>query len=170
MQDTRFHHSVLFLTQHTARTSFALAINRPTEHRVNEILEPLSLEFEENPLMYWGGPVSPSTVWMLHDSDWQSQGTAPVTDQWSITSHAQMFTNIQQLGWPQRYRLMFGHCGWGPGQLAAELEGREPWSHRSSWLVLHQPDPDWLVNGPVDELWRQATAFCGQQTVDTWMA
>lgn len=170
MQDTRFHHSVLLITQHSQRASFALCVNRPTEHRLNDILEPLTIRFPQNPQMYWGGPVSPSTVWMLHDSAWSSQGTAPVTDQWSITSHHQMFDHIQAQGWPQQYRLMFGHSGWGPGQLTAELTGQDPWSHRSSWLVLHGPDPDWLLNPQVEELWRQATAFCGQQTVDSWMA
>jgi len=71
---------------------------------------------------------------------------------------------------PKRFRIMFGHASWGPGQLEAELEGREPWDHKSSWLVAHRPDPDWLINYEVDNLWSSSCSLCSQQTVDTWMA
>jgi putative AlgH/UPF0301 family transcriptional regulator len=64
---------------------------------------------------------------------------------------------------------MFGHASWTGGQLEAELEGRDPWDHRSSWLVAHQPDPQWLINYDVDNLWSSSCSLCSQQTVDSWM-
>ncbi len=169
MPDPRFSHSLLLVTAHSAQGSHALCVNRPTEHTLKDILDPLDIQLDQNPQLYWGGPVSTQTVWMLHDPDWQIENTLNINGDWSVTSHYKMFDKMAQGDYPERYRIMFGHASWDKGQLAAELEGREPWSHRSSWLVLHRPNPDWLLNSDVESLWTSSCSLCSQQTVDSWM-
>ena len=73
MPDPRFNQSVMFITHYNSRGAYALCMNKPTEHTLNTIVEPLGLKFKIDHPLYWGGPVSLSTVWMLHDSDWSEQ-------------------------------------------------------------------------------------------------
>lgn len=169
MPDPRFNKTVLFLTQYNTRGAYALCLNRPTEHTLNEIVKPLGLEFIDDQPLYWGGPVSLSTVWMLHDTDWSVSNTMRVNEHWNITSHEEMFHHLSKGVWPKRYRIMIGHAVWDAGQLDAEIEGEEPWSHRSSWLAVKNPDPNWLTDLEPEQLWPSSCSICGQQTVDSWM-
>lgn len=170
MLDHRFENTVLLLTHHDDEMSLALALNKKSNYRVNEILKPFKISLDSNPVLYWGGPVNPTTIWMLHDADWQIENTGKLNDDWAVTSHENMFHELQSGNWPSRYRIMCGHCAWAPGQLEGELEGIAPWDHKSSWLVAHDPDKNWLLGCDPDDLWQKATSFCGQQTVDSWMS
>ena len=170
MPDPRFTNSVLLVTHHGSRASQALCLNKPSEYTLKEIVGPLKLDLDRDPTLYWGGPVSPNTVWMLHNPEWSTLGTVVINDEWSMTSHMQMFNKIAQNEWPERYRIMFGHSTWGPGQLHRELEGAEPWDPDASWLVVHRPDPEWVINLDVSHLWSSACGVCGQQAVSSWMS
>jgi hypothetical protein len=50
-----------------------------------------------------------------------------------------------------------------------ELDGKEPWDHDSSWLVVKDPNTDWLYNYEAAGLWTSSCSICSQQTVDSWM-
>jgi putative transcriptional regulator len=168
--DPRFHKTVLFVTHHAASGAFALCVNKPTTHTLKDIIEPLNLELDHDCMLYWGGPVSPTTVWMMHDNSWAVENTIRVNSDWSITSNLGMFHKMAQGQWPQRYRIMFGHASWAPGQLDRELEGREPWDHDSSWLVVKDPDAAWLYDQKPHALWNSGCGICSQQTVNSWMS
>lgn len=170
MPDPRFEHGVMLVTHHNSRGAFALCVNRQTEHTLKDILEPIDITMDRDVPLYWGGPVGTNTVWMLHDPQWSVDNTMRIDDNWAITSHLHMFNKMSQGDWPSRFRIMFGHASWQAGQLEAELEGREPWDHKSSWLVAHRPDPEWLINYDPEELWTSSCSLCSQQTVDSWMA
>ena len=170
MPDPRFTNTVLLVTHHGSRASQALCLNKPSEYTLNEIIKPLNLRLDRDPRLYWGGPVSPNTVWMLHDPNWLTEGSVMINSEWAMTSHMQMFNKIVNDSWPDRYRIMFGHSTWGPGQLESELDGADPFPLEGSWLVVHKPNPDWLVNSSVDHLWSSSCGLCGQQAVDSWMA
>jgi putative transcriptional regulator len=106
---------------------------------------------------------------MLHDSDWSVNNTMRINDQWSITSHEEMFHHLSKGVWPTRFRIMIGHASWDAGQLDAEIEGEEPWTHSSSWLCVKRPDPNWLFDLDAEQLWSGSCSLCGQQAVDSWM-
>jgi len=170
MPDPRFTNTVLLVTHHGRLASQALCLNKPSEYTLKDIVGPLDLELDQDPRLYWGGPVNPNTVWMLHDTDWATEGTVAINNQWSMTSHMQMFNRIAQGSWPQRYRIMFGHSTWSAGQLVQELEGHEPWDPDASWLVVHDPDPTWMVTSDTSHLWNGACSLCGKQAVNSWMS
>lgn len=169
MPDPRFERSVMLVTHHNTRGAFALCVNRPSEHSLRDILEPIDIKVDQDWPLYWGGPVGLNTVWMIHDPEWSVDNTMRIDQHWAITSHINMFTKMSQGDMPSRFRIMFGHASWDAGQLAAELEGKEPWTHRSSWLVAQRPDPEWLLDSDVDNLWSSSCSLCSQQTVDSWM-
>jgi putative transcriptional regulator len=170
MPDPRFNKSVLMLTHYNSQGAYALCLNRKTDYTLNEIVRPLGLEFIDDQPLYWGGPVSLSTVWMLHDRDWSVSNTMQINRDWNITSHEEMFHHLNKGHWPQRFRIMIGHSTWDAGQLDAELEGHEPWTHKASWLTVKHPDPNWLIDLSADQLWPSSCTISGHQAVDSWMA
>ncbi len=169
LPDPRFDRTVIFLTYNNSRGSFGLCMNRRSEHTVNEILKPLDIVLDQDQPLYWGGPVNPTTVWMLHDSDWSIDNTVPIDEHWSLTSSTSMFDKIGSEGYPKRFRIFFGHSSWAPGQLNRELQGEEPWHHEHSWLTVKDPDSLWLINCDPENLWTTSCSICSQQAVEGWM-
>jgi putative transcriptional regulator len=167
--DSRFRKAVLLLTHDHDGGSFALCVNRPTQHTLQDVLEETGIESSMNFPVYWGGPMSPGTVWMLHSSEWDTEHTITINDEWSMTSNISMFHHLADGDCPQHFRIMFGYCSWAQGQLQAELRGLPPWSQKHSWLVADNPGPEWLLEAPVEELWEDAAQLSGQQAVASWL-
>lgn len=173
MVDPRFTKTVLLLTHNDDDGSFAFCLNRPSGYSIKDLLsenEDLSdLEINFNFPVYWGGPVNPQTLWLLHDTEWNMPKTIQVNRNWSMTSHVSMFHHIADGDIPKRFRIMFGYSGWGPNQLEAELEGHYPWKKQHSWLIAKNPDPEWLFDRPEDELWSQSIELSASQAVNEWL-
>lgn len=172
MPDLRFRKSVLMLTHEHEQGMTGLCLNKPTPHTLQDIAREIGLDLDPhmNFPLYWGGPVSHTTVWMLHSSEWSIDETLELNSQWSMTSNIKMFAHISDGDIPRHMRLMFGYCSWAPGQLEAELLGSPPWHHSSSWLVAKNPGPEWLFETDPDDLWIQATDLAGHQAVNSWLS
>jgi len=106
---------------------------------------------------------------MLHDRDWSVSNTMQINEHWNITSHEEMFHQLSKGVWPKRFRIMIGHATWDAGQLDAEIQGEEPWSHNTSWLAVKHPDPNWITDLEPEQLWSSSCSICSQQAVDSWM-
>lgn len=167
--DPRFRKTVLLLTHDHKGGSFALCVNKPTEHTLQDIVDELGIETNINFPLYWGGPVNQNTVWMLHSSEWECEYTVPINADWSMTSNISMFTHMADGDYPNQFRLMLGYCSWSPGQLKSELEGLPPWNHNSSWLIANNLGPEWLFEQPIDLLWENATTLSSHQAVNQWL-
>ena len=168
MPDPRFHKSVLLLSHDNSEGSFALCLNRPLDRRVREILDD-RLMLNLNMPLYWGGPVNPQTIWMLHDSEWHCEHTISVNDHWSMTSHLSMFQSIANGDHPDYFRIFSGYAAWSVGQLEMEMEGRGPWRPESSWLIARNVSPDWALEQDETDLWSQAVELSAKQAVGQWM-
>lgn len=169
MPDSRFRKSVIMLTHDTANGSFGLCLNKPSEHLVTDIIQEIVPDMVLDVPLYWGGPVHPTTIWMLHDSDWETEYTIRVNDHWSITSNESMFHHMADHDYPKHFRIFFGYCNWAPMQLRKELDGVPPWNVNNSWLIARDPDKDWLMDLAEDELWASAASLSGTQAVAQWM-
>lgn len=166
------------LTHSHSAGSFALCVNKPTKYTVQDLIEQATFELDididmdcelQFPL-YWGGPVSPSTIWMLHSSDWTlTDTTVEINEQWSMTSNINMFYHLADGDMPREFRIMYGYCSWAPGQLECELAGREPWRPEHAWLVARNLGPEWLFNQASEDLWENATTLSAHQAVDSWL-
>ena len=167
--DRRFNKSVIMLTHSLHGSTFGICVNRPTTHTLQDVLLETGIEANINFPIYWGGPMNPGTVWMLHSSEWSIQPTININEAWSMTSNIAMFHHLADGDYPQHFRIMFGFCSWARDQLRAELKGMPPWTHNHSWLVAENPGPEWLFEQPVDDLWREATELCSHQAIDSWL-
>lgn len=169
MIDKRFNKTVLMLTHYAEDNAMALCLNRRTDQMLSKIIKPLGLDLNWDEPLYWGGPVSPTTVWMLHDSRWDYGATLNINDQWSISSSEQMFHELASGNLPHYYRFFFGFTSWTGSQLQGELEGQPPWSRRYSWLIVNEPSQEWITETDAEDLYDQSLELCGTQAVEHWL-
>lgn len=170
MQDKRFEKTVLLLSRFDNTGSFAICLNRPTNFNISAIGKELGLDKELPFTMHWGGPITTGSVWMVHTTDWENEQTVKINDNWNLTSSEGMFHSMADGDVPKEFRIMYGYCSWAPSQLEMELAGQHPFSKKSSWLVMNNPDPEWVFDVPINELWEASVFKAGEQIVDTWIA
>jgi len=170
MPDPRFRDTVMLLTHDNDHGSFALCLNKPTSRPVSSLLEDRwDIESFPDQNLYWGGPVNPQTIWMLHDSDWRSEYTIAVNDHWSMTSHVSMFRELGEGNMPRHFRICSGFAAWAVGQLEMEIQGREPWRGESSWLLAHAVTAEWALDQDESLLWKNSVALSANQAIGQWM-
>ena len=167
--DPRFRKTVLMLTHDHRGGSFALCVNKPTEHTLQDIVEELGIDTALNFPLYWGGPVNANTVWMLHSTEWSCDHTVEINEEWSMTSNIEMFQDFANGNFPKHFRLMLGYCSWAKNQLQSELDGMPPWNHNNSWLIAENLGPEWMFEQPVELLWDNATTLSSHQAVANWL-
>ena len=151
--------------------TFALCANKPTGFTLDQILEDSNIRVENAPQfpIFWGGPVSANSLWMLHSVDWVSDTSVMISSAWAMTSSEEMFHNLADGDMPKHFRIVMGYCAWSPGQLDCELEGTGPWRKEHSWLVANNLGPEWLFEQDPEDLWASATTLCSHQAVDSWL-
>src|SRR5437868_10182116 len=69
LADPNFSRAVVLMIEHGEAGSFGLVINHPSPIRATELLESLEMSWhgEASAVVWAGGPVSPSTGWVLHE-------------------------------------------------------------------------------------------------------
>jgi putative transcriptional regulator len=154
MRDPNFTRSVVLLCNHNPEGAFGLVMNRPmaTTGRVVVSLDPpVSTERE---LEVWiGGPVEPSSSWILVGGDAERASGTPIVDGLLLSTSPDLLRELLEPNPPTNIRLVVGYSGWGPGQLEMELE-------ESAWL-LSDVDPGLIFSTPADQMWEKAIRRLG---------
>lgn len=158
LADPNFSRAVVLMIEHSESGSFGLVINHPSPIKASELLDSLEMHWrgEDSAVVWAGGPVSPSTGWVLHEP--ANNAVAGVGGTIEITSTISLSTSpdrLRALGNqpPRNIRLLLGYSGWGPGQLAQEMA-------RGAWLHTNA-DPKLVFETPPDEIWDRAMKSLG---------
>ena len=157
LADPNFSRAVVLMIEHSENGSFGLVINHPSPIKATELLESLEMSWrgEDSAVVWAGGPVSPSTGWVLHEpvgSAPLGQGTIEITSTISLSTSPDRLRAIASAP-PRNVRLLLGYSGWGPGQLAQEM-ARGAWLHTSA-------DPRLVFETPPDHMWEAAMKTLG---------
>jgi putative AlgH/UPF0301 family transcriptional regulator len=149
--------SVCFITEHTRYSTVALQINQPAKVTLRELVFTKGYDCADDQMVYSGGEFSPGALIMLHDRDWYSSNTMPVTSEWSISSDYHMLDKVTMGNTPTLYRYVMGLTAWEPGALEKDLH-----SDRPRWILLNDPDPE-LVMADADNQYALAIHAASSQ-------
>ena len=157
LQDPNFSRAVVLMIEHSAQGSFGLVINHPSPIKASELLDSLEMSWGggDDAVVWAGGPVSPSTGWVLHEPigvAQPGQGTIAITSSILLSTSPDRLRAIATQP-PRNIRLLLGYSGWGPGQLEAEM-ARGAWLHASA-------DPKLVFDTPPDDIWEIALESLG---------
>jgi putative transcriptional regulator len=157
LSDPNFSRAVVLMIEHSANGSFGLVVNHPSPIKASELLDSLEMSWrgEDSAVVWAGGPVSPSTGWVLHEPvivAQPGQGTIAITSSISLSTSPDRLRAIANQP-PRNIRLLLGYSGWGPGQLESEMS-RGAWLHASA-------DPKLIFNTPADDIWDSAMRSLG---------
>lgn len=131
--DDRFSRSVILVCAHEPDYAMGIVLNNPVPHvTVPDILEQLDVKTEievPNERVLDGGPVGNDRGFVLHSSDYHSEGsTMSVADNCSLTATRDVLEALASSRPPECSTLALGYSGWGAGQLEYELR-------ENAWLV-----------------------------------
>jgi putative transcriptional regulator len=157
LSDPNFSRAVVLMIEHTPEGSFGLVVNHPSPIKASELLDSLEMSWrgEDSAVVWAGGPVSPSTGWVLHEPmpvAQPGQGTIAITSSISLSTSPDRLRAIASQP-PRNIRLLLGYSGWGPGQLEAEM-ARGAWLHATA-------DPRLVFDTPADAMWDRAMESLG---------
>jgi putative transcriptional regulator len=131
LRDPNFYKTVVLIVEHGSDGAMGLVVNRPSSVTVANVLSEHFDLPETDDLLYFGGPVEPSHLFILHNSAHFDQLERPVVPDLYVGS-GDVFQPILRSasnGDPDlQYRIFSGCAGWAPGQLEGELE-------RGDWLL-----------------------------------
>ena len=163
LADPNFSRSVVLMIEHGDEGSFGLVINHPSPIKASELLDSLEMSWrgEDSAVVWAGGPVSPSTGWVLHEPVGLAQpgegGTIEITSTIALSTSPDRLRVIASSP-PRNVRLLLGYSGWGPGQLAVEMA-------RGAWLHT-EIDENLVFGTPPDEMWAAAIRTLGINPAD----
>jgi putative transcriptional regulator len=160
--DPHFTRAVVLMIEHSQEGSFGLVINQPSNIGVAELLRELDIKWRgpEDDVVWSGGPVTPSTGWVLHEPLDSLAGlgvevdgaTLAVAPGIALSTSPDLLRDIAETP-PARVRFLLGYAGWGPGQLASEMV-------RGSWLHA-EASAELVFETPADEMWDTALRSIG---------
>jgi len=151
MEDPNFARAVILMVQHGDEGALGLVLNRPSETKVDEVWDQISVL--PCPVDQWvrqGGPC-PGPLMLLHDRDEHAQ--VEVCAGVCFSSEEEFVTGVlgPDLGTgtgddAEALGFYVGYAGWGGGQLEEELL-------TGSWLVT-PATPDVVFDADADDgLW-----------------
>ena len=131
LKDPNFLHSVVLLVEHTDSGAMGLVLNRPTNVEVRQALAGHFELPEADDPVFFGGPVEPAALFLLHDAAVQAGGELPVMPGLFVGANAEVFERVvtTAAATGTRYKVFSGCAGWGGGQLEGELS-------RGDWHLL----------------------------------
>ncbi len=139
----------MLLLEHDEEGSAGLVLNQPSELTLAEAMtaERLALNNTDPPFIFVGGPVQPESAVVLarardlsaFDEDRRVVGDVGVL--------ALSGDPVATLAEAPAFRVFAGYSGWGPGQLADEIEA-------GSWFVV-KGEADDVFAAELDSLWER---------------
>jgi putative transcriptional regulator len=159
MTDPRFEHSVVFMCAHSADGAMGLVVNKLVSSlSFTDLLRQMELEVSAGELdrriqVHFGGPVESARGFVLHSTDYSSDATLKVDDDFAMTATVDVLRSIAQGGGPKKAMLALGYAGWAPGQLDSEIQN-------NGWLHV-EADQELVFGREHEEKWRRAVAKVG---------
>jgi len=143
-----FAETVILITHHSERGATGLAINRPSEYRLNEVFPEEKKFRHHKEEVFLGGPVRANSVFVLMRTKRPHANMYNIAKDLYFTAGVSALVHgLENISSDERARAYVGYSGWAPGQLEHEI-------HRGDWLVVHA-DPDIVFDQDHRTLWKK---------------
>ena len=121
LKDPNFFKAAVLVIEHGKDGAMGLVVNRPSSVTLAQALSGhFDLE-DKGELVYVGGPVEPSALFIVHTAVDLDPSERPVLPGLTIGGSTEIFEQVIRSEGGIRFRVFFGCAGWGPGQLEGEL-------------------------------------------------
>ena len=165
MRDPWFERTLILLCQHNDEGALGLIINRVGDVDLEEVIARLAEDHGDfgslsdgSQKTWWGGPVGDGAGFVLF------AGSVSTDEGWTVGSIA-ISPSVERLDnlirSQQHFELALGYAGWGPGQLAQEVED-------GSWIFV-DVEPEIVFDTPMEERYEKALAQLGLTPDMVWM-
>lgn len=160
MNDPIFSKSLIYICEHDDDGAMGLIINKPMiSENASDIIQQTGLtQIEPLPDIYFGGPVNLEMGLILHDTNYNIEGTLTISKSVALTSNKQIVLDLKNGGGPDEFRFSFGYAGWGKGQIEREIENGD-------WLLM-PADDDFIFSIPNTDKWKRAASKFGIDILD----
>ena len=165
MRDPWFERTLILLCQHNDEGALGLVINRESDIDLQEVVDKLTEDHgsfgelsDGTRRTWWGGPVGNGAGFVLFPGEvedgegWTIDGVAVSP---SVERLADLIRNAS------KFELCLGYAGWGPGQLAEEIE-------TGSWVPV-DVSKEIVFDTPIEERYDKALAQLGVTPNMVWM-
>ncbi|MCP5145050.1 MAG: YqgE/AlgH family protein [Gammaproteobacteria bacterium] len=157
LADPNFHQTVTLICVHNEEGAMGLVINRPTDLRLQQVLEQMDLASSNtavnNQTVYEGGPVQRDHGFILHRPDTQWNSTLNVSESLAVSTSRDVLEAISHGEGPAMTLVTLGYAGWGAGQLEEEINS-------NSWLTVPVNNAI-IFDLPAESRWRAAVTELG---------
>ena len=154
--DPNFARSVVLMIEHNQDHSFGLVVNRVTDYRAAQVLEPMGIRWGagSEEVVWSGGPVMPNSGWLLHDDVGRAdnEGTFTLTGELALSTSPEELRAVAEAP-TGSLRFLMGYAGWGAGQLEEELT-------QSAWLVA-EASRQLVFDTDPERMWQAALESIG---------
>ena len=155
MTDDRFSETVIIMLDSDKNGAWGLVLNKRLGSMPLALLIDSSLNtskereelFKINIPIFWGGPVDPQEIFILHSTEYKSETTKKY-NKISISQDYNILFDIAKNKGPEKSLVILGYSGWGSGQLEGEME-------RDHW-ILSDIDLDIIFEEESKTKWNRA--------------
>ena len=160
MNDPIFSKSLIYICEHDNDGAMGLIINKPmiSENAADIIQQTGLAQIEPLPDIYFGGPVNLEMGLILHDANYNIEGTLTISKSVALTSNKQIVLDLKNGGGPDEFRFSFGYAGWGKGQIEREIENGD-------WLLM-PADDNFIFSISNTDKWQTAASIFGIDILD----
>jgi putative transcriptional regulator len=147
LADPNFTRTVILLCEHNEEGSFGFVLNKPSNVRLNEVIEDVdNSDFE----VYLGGPVQHDTFHFIHQCSDLLEGGHEVINgvHWGGNFEQLMIMVQNKQLTQQEVKFFVGYSGWSSGQLLDELK-------LNSWIISRNVDVQQIFNTDSEKLWQE---------------
>lgn len=157
LDDNYFGRSAILVLDETAEDGhFGLILNKPTQMTLKDLIPDWN-KGKKIPI-YCGGPVDLERMFLLHTLGDVLGSTTEILPGVYVGADLDKIIDYIDHGGEVEGKLRFfiGYCGWSPGQLAGEINGK-------TWAVNSLPQCENLLSGQGIDYWHRQVEDLGEE-------
>ena len=162
-----FQQSVVYIYDENPTTGqvCGVILNKPSQFKISSLGSLKDIPFDptlEMTFVHKGGPVSDTSIILLHTNEWVSSNTLNANNKLAITSDLLMIEKLASGNEPKGWRMFAGMSVWTKEQLNVEV------NDQNAWLICDPTDTS-VFDFNEEEQWLKGLELCSQQMLSNYI-